>query len=576
MRVIAHREPVPASDAWQRPGDFHPVLKQVYSRRSIGSPAELSLELAKLRPVGEFRSAARAVDLLIRHRRRRIVIVGDFDADGATSVALMMLCLKDLGFTDLDYFVPDRFELGYGLTPEAVQLLEPRKPALIVTVDNGISSFAGVALARAANIDVLVTDHHLPGDELPEATAIVNPNLTGDSFEGKCLAGVGVAFYLLAALGRALGGSGCVARYLDLVALGTVADLVPLDHSNRILIHEGLRRIRAGRCRPGIRALCEIGKTVTSEATSVALAYQVAPRLNAAGRLDDMTIGVRCLMTDSAAEASALARELDELNTQRRHIEAEMKLEALQLVAAEGPLDGASLPPIVCLFRQHWHEGIVGLVASRIKDQCQRPVIAFAPSTAGTLKGSGRSVPGLHIRDVLADVDAGNPGLILRFGGHAMAAGLSLQADGLERFKSAIEVLARRRLSAEQLSARLFTDGTLAAEELTVEVARQLRDGGPWGQGFPEPSFDGEFEIIDQRVVGGAHLKMTVKALGGESLHGAIAFHRAACEFSPGETVQLVYRLGVDDYGPGPRPVVQLIVEHLQVARPDSGKGSSV
>jgi single-stranded-DNA-specific exonuclease len=545
------------------------VLRRIFARRAIRSPDELELALKYLRPVGEFESVAAAVDLLIRHLHDRIVVVGDFDADGATSVALMMLCLKDLGFTGVDYFIPDRFELGYGLTPEVVERVRGRKPALIVTVDNGVTSVAGVSAARAAGMDVLITDHHLPGDELPEANAILNPNLPGDGFQGKHLAGVGVAFYLLAALGKTLGNPGAVARYLDLVALGTMADLVQLDHSNRILVSEGLRRINAGLCRPGIRALCEISKLALRGVTSVNLAFQLAPRLNAAGRLDDMAIGVRCLTTESTSEASSLAQELDRLNRERRRIEAEMRAEALELVAAEGPLDIDVLPAVVCLYRQHWHEGVVGLVASRIKDECQRPVLAFAPSNNGVLKGSGRSIAGFHIRDALAEVDALHPGLIQRFGGHAMAAGLSLPAEGLDRFAAAMASLGRRKLGTELLNGGIVTDGPLTQEDLTLDVAERIRDAGPWGQGFPEPSFDGEFELMEQRLVGGAHLKMRVRPAGGDSSIGAIAFHHGESAFAAGEVLHLVYRLSVDDFGPSPS--VQLIVEHLQASPPGLG-----
>ena len=561
MALIARREPVAGAEAWAWPEDCHPLLRGIYARRAIGSPGELELTLNALRPVGEFGSLGAAVDLLLRHREHRIVIFGDFDADGATSSALMVLCLKDLGFTDVGFFVPDRFELGYGLTPEAVQRIGNPTPDLIVTVDNGISSVQGVALARERGIDVLITDHHLAGEELPQANAIVNPNLAGDLFAGKHLAGVGVAFYVLAALGRALDQAGAVARYLDLVALGTMADVVHLDQSNRILINEGLRRMRAGQCRPGLRALCEVAGLSLRDLRSTSLAFQIAPRLNAAGRLDDMAVGVRCLLSDSASEALELARKLDSLNRERRVIEAQMRAEAVELVESSEMLAEEALPGVVCLHRQDWHEGIVGLVASRLKDRYHRPVIAFASTETGALKGSARSVAGFHVRDALAEVDAAHPGLIERFGGHAMAAGLTLAEASFEEFSAAVQRVADRHLSPELLKGEVLTDGELPAEHLTVEVAELLRDAGPWGQGFPEPSFDGLFELVDHRIVGQSHLKMKVRERASGRTLGAIAFNHGDCDYATGDVLHLVYRLAVDDYGP--RPSAQLIVEHV-------------
>ena len=541
---------------------MHPVLQQVFSRRRISSPAELDLALRRLRPVGEFDALEAAVELLCRHRDGRVVIVGDFDADGATSAALMYLYLQDLGFAGVSYFIPDRFELGYGLTPEVVQRVEPSRPSLLVTVDNGITSIAGVHAAREAGIEVLITDHHLPGAELPAAQAIVNPNVPGDSFAGKGLAGVGVAFYLLAALGRHLGVSARVADYLDLVALGTMADLVPLDQSNRILIREGLRRIRAGRCRPGVLALCQVAGAAHRDITGTDLAFQIAPRLNAAGRLDDMTIGVRCLVSDSLDEALGLATELDTLNRERRSIEARMRSEALQMVDTDEWLEADQLPAVVCLLREDWHEGLVGLVASRIKDRYHRPVVAFAATDSGALKGSGRSVTGFHMRDAFADVDAANPGLIHRFGGHAMAAGLTLDAGAFPAFRAAIERLGAERLGPEQLAERIYTDGELRPRDMTVEVATLLRDAGPWGQGFPEPVFDGSFELVGQRVLGDAHLKMIVRPLGEDTRLDAIAFNQQAGEWRVGDPVRFVYRLDVNRYFA--TPGVQLVVEHIE------------
>jgi len=566
MPSIEQRPRMPGSERWSWPDGIHPVLRQVFSRREIQSPAELDLALQRLRPVGEFDALEQGVALLERHRHGRVVIVGDFDADGATSAALMVLCLRDFGFSNVSFFIPDRFDLGYGLTPEVIERVQGENPSLIVTVDNGITSTAGVAAARELNMDVLITDHHLPGAELPAANAIVNPNIAGDPFAGKSLAGVGVAFYLLAALGRRLGRPEIVARYLDLVALGTMADLVRLDHSNRILISQGLARVRAGRCRPGVLALCQVAGVDSREVTGTTLAFQIAPRLNAAGRLDDMSVGVRCLTTDSPDEALALATRLNELNLERRAIEARMRSEALELVDTESLTELDDLAPVVCLYREDWHEGLVGLVASRIKDRFHRPVFAFAATEAGSLKGSGRSVAGFHLRDALADVAAVHPGLISRFGGHAMAAGLTLEPTGLPRFRSAMEALGRERLRPEQLAERILTDGELDAQDVTLEVASLLRNAGPWGQGFPEPLFEGSFELLRQRVLSERHLKMTVRGPGNDQPLDAIAFNLSPGDWEVGDSLRLVYRLDVNDYFA--TPAVQLIVEHIEPLTP--------
>jgi len=561
MPTIQRRQRVPGSESWCWPPETHRVLRQVLSSRPIASPKELDLNLSGLRPVGEFDGLEDAVQLLCRHRNGCILIVGDFDADGATSAALMYLCLRSLGFAKVNFFIPDRFELGYGLTTEVVERIKGSGPTLLVTVDNGVTSIDGVAAARALDIDVLVTDHHLPGAELPVANVIVNPNLHNSHFSGKNLSGVGVVFYLLAALGRELDEPGCVTEYLDLVALGTIADLVHLDHSNRILIDEGLRRIRAGRCRPGIRALCQVSEIAWEDVTGTNLAYQVAPRLNAAGRLDDMTVGVRCLISDSETDALAFAESLDALNRKRRVIESKMKAEAALLVDEEQLLLSGHLPTILCLFRDDWHEGVVGLIASRIKDSCHRPVFAFTSTDSGQLKGSGRSVPGFHLRDALVDVNAAHPGLISRFGGHAMAAGLSLDLSGFDTFRAAIARLGQERLSPEHLAQRILTDGELKAADLNLEVATLLRDAGPWGQGFPEPLFEGRFELLGQRVVGNKHLKMSVQLVGSVGRLDAIAFNMEPGNWRKGDVLTLVYRLGLNDYFTVPQ--IQLVVEFI-------------
>ena len=528
----------------------------------IRSPRELDLALKFLRPVGEFRELEDGVDLLLRHRQGRVLIAGDFDADGATGAALLSLCLRDFGFESVDVFIPDRFELGYGLTPEAVEQIRQRAPSLIVTVDNGVTSVAGTAAARDCGMDVLITDHHLPGAAMPRANAIVNPNLDGSSFGGKSLAGVGVAFYLMAALGKRLGLAGQVARYLDLVAVGTMADMVKLDRSNRILIEQGLARIRAARCRPGILALCQVANIPFDAMTASRLAYQVAPRLNAAGRLDDMKVGVRCLVTESRDEALRLASRLNELNLERRAIGAKMDKEALRHLDADNLVDSGDLPAVVCLFQEDWHEGLVGLVASRIKERFHRPAFAFAPGESGALKGSGRSVRGFHLRDALVDVDAAVPGLMSRFGGHAMAAGLTLRQDGFGEFRTAMGALGAERLGPEHFAERIFTDGELKSEDLTFEVAALLRDVGPWGQGFPEPLFEGTFKLIHQRIVGDSHLKMKVFPEAGRRPLDAIAFNLQPRGWHPGDRLRLAYRLDVNEYKGD--LCVQLIVEHAR------------
>jgi len=558
MPRIERRPLTDGAERWQWPAGMHRVLRQVLARRPLRGTEELALSLAAMTPVGRFEALGAAVELLLEHRGRSIVVVGDFDADGATSAAVATLTLRRLGFRDVHYFIPDRFELGYGLTPEVVDRIEALAPRLIVTVDNGITSNAGVEAARARGIDVLITDHHLPPAVVPPANAIVNPNLPGDTFSGKHLAGVGVVFYLLAALGKALGQPNAVLELIDLVALGTVANLVVLDRTNRILVSEGLRRIRAGRCRPGIAALAAAAAIPLRDVTAATLGYQIGPRLNAAGRLDDMSVGVRCLVTDDPDEASALAARLDGLNRERRELEARMKEEAIELVAA-ADLDRGALPPVVCLAHGDWHEGLVGLVASRLKERYHRPTFAFAPADGGRLKGSGRSIAGFHLRDALADVAARHPGMLERFGGHAMAAGLTLGAAAFDAFKAAIESVGRQCLTPECLAERILTDGELAAEDLTVDVAVLLREAGPWGQGFPEPCFDGRFEVLGHKVMRDAHLKMTVRPQAGGRPVEAVAFHHA--EPPPGDELVLAYRLDVNDYWSPPK--VQLIVEHM-------------
>jgi single-stranded-DNA-specific exonuclease len=560
------------------PASLHPALRRVYSARPLASAADLELRLDQLLPVSSLDGAEAAAERLADCRRRqdRVLVVGDFDADGATSTALMIRQLRRLGFSGADFLVPDRFRFGYGLTPEIVQVAAGRKPRLIVTVDNGISSLEGVDEARRHGIDVIVTDHHLPGHELPAAACIVNPNAPGNRFSSKALAGVGVAFYVMAALTRHLQRLGEVpdtaamspAQWLDLVALGTVADVAQLDRNNRILVAQGLQRIRAGRCVPGLRELLEASGRALSGVSAQDLGFQAGPRLNAAGRLDDMTRGIQCLLTDDAAAARTMALELARLNTDRKELEAKMQLEALALVDAQvAALAGGELPAGIVVHDPGWHQGVVGLVASRVKERLHRPVIAFASSEPGWVKGSARSVAGVHVRDALDAIATQRPGLIDKFGGHAMAAGLTLRESALPEFQALFAREVARWVDADTLAGHLHTDGELLPGELNLDTARALREGGPWGAGFPEPVFDGEFGVVETRVVGGRHLKLRLRAPSGE-LAEAIAFRFVDEDAPPavraGDRVAAVFRTSVDDYGGVGR--LQLVTEWITPA----------
>ena len=567
------------------PGDLHPVLRRVYLSRHLHDVRELQYSLDALHPYRSLKGIDAAVTLLVEalHRKKRILIVADFDADGATSCAVAVRGLRLLGASDVCFVVPNRFEYGYGLTPEIVAVAAEQQPDLIITVDNGISSIDGVAAARRRGIQVLVTDHHLPGDALPEADAIVNPNQPGDAFPSKNLAGVGVIFYVLLALRARLreegwfAGAGIaehpspfrgcepnLAQLLDLVALGTVADVVPLDHNNRILVSQGLARIRADRCCEGIRALLEVAGRNSRQLAAADLGFAVAPRLNAAGRLEDMSLGIACLLSDDAAQAHGMAARLDQLNKERRGIEAQMQQEALAAIAAlRVSEDDPALPVGVCLFQRQWHQGVIGILASRIKDRLHRPVIAFAQTGENELKGSARSVSGVHIRDVLDAVAARHPGLVSKFGGHAMAAGLTLPRKNFAAFSAAFDEEVRRHLAPEDLRGVVFSDGELAPGELNLDFAELLRGAGPWGQAFPEPVFDGAFEIVDQRIVGERHLKMVLKAAGNDRLFDAIAFNYGERRV-PRDSLQIrvAYKLDVNEYR-GQRSA-QLLIEHLE------------
>ncbi len=568
LRVVRR---APAAQVVPLGGDLHPVLDRVYAARGVLSAADLDTSLARLLPVGTLEGVPAAVELLLQHRTAgRVLVIGDYDADGATSSALMVRALRSFGFAAVDFLVPNRFQFGYGLSSGIVSLAAARAPTLIVTVDNGISSNAGVAAARARGIDVLITDHHLPGAPLPDANAIVNPNLGGSRFASRALAGVGVAFYVMAAVGRRLEEVGLpatpgAAQLLDLVALGTVADVVPLDANNRVLVAQGLKRIRAGRCVAGIRALLAIAGRPARDLTASDLAFGVAPRLNAAGRIDDMTIGIQCLLADDLATAEPLAARLDELNQERRSIEARMQQVALGAVRClADPSPGALHRSGVCLFDETWHQGVVGLVASRVKDRVRRPVIAFAVADEASLRGSARSVAGIHIRDVLDSIATRHPDLIERFGGHAMAAGLTLERAKLDRFARAFDEEVARWTAGAPPADTIETDGELAPAEIALDTAQALRAGGPWGQAFPEPCFDGLFSIRSARLIAERHVKMWVEVPASGRAFDAIAFNHleeGAQFVPPSGLAQLVYRLEVNEYQGERR--LQLLIDHV-------------
>ena len=567
MRI--EQRPVPAS--LPDLGDLPPLLTRLYAARGVQTAAELDKGLARLIPFQQLKGIDAAVDLLVvaLQQRQRILIVGDFDADGATASSVGVLGLRQLGAVHVDYLVPNRFDYGYGLTPEIVAVALEREPDLLLTVDNGISSVEGVAAAKAAGLTVLVTDHHLPGAELPAADAIVNPNPPGCAFPSKALAGVGVMFYVLLALRARLRELGWfsaprsepnLGELLDLVALGSVADVVPLDANNRILVHQGLARIRAGRARPGLRAVLEVAGRDPAGINSTDLGFILGPRLNAAGRLDDMSLGIECLLCEDPAMAREMAVQLDELNKDRKSIEQGMQREAL---ARLKDLPVEDMPFGLCLFEPDWHQGVIGILASRLKERYHRPAIAFADAGNGLLKGSARSVSGLHIRDALDAVAATHPGLISKFGGHAMAAGLSLPQDNYDAFAAAFDAQVRRQLSADDLTGRLLCDGQLGGAEFDLDLAKALRHAGPWGQHFPEPLFNGVFEIIQQRLVREKHLKLVLKTQCGTRTLDAIAFNIDR-ELWPNPNVrwvELAYKLDVNVFRE--RESVQLMISHL-------------
>ena len=551
------------------------ALSRVLTSRGISNDQQIDYALKHLLPPQGLSNINDAAHLLSEAicANASIVIVGDFDADGATSCALAVRCLQAFGLTNVSYLVPNRFEYGYGLSPEIVGVAAMRQPDVIITVDNGISSVNGVHAAQQLGMSVLITDHHLPGEELPTADVIVNPNLPNDRFASKNLAGVGVIFYVMLATRAKLREAAWfqqngfeepnMSQFLDLVALGTVADVVPLDQNNRILVQQGMQRIRQGNACFGIQALLAVGNRNSARLSSSDLGFAVGPRLNAAGRLDDMSVGIECLLAQSQEKAMALALQLDELNRERREVEQSMQQDALAIVE-QITLDDAKQPDIYILHDESWHQGVVGLVASRIKERTNRPVLALAPSdTQGEYKGSARSVEGLHIRDLLARVDSLYPNLMAKFGGHAMAAGLSLAQQNLSTFKSALEAVAQDMTKGRDWNQVLLSDGELAKEEFNMQFAEQIRQISPWGQGFPEPMFDGLFEVIDARVVGDTHAKLKLRPVVSDQVIDAICFGYLATHDSlPQGEIRAAYRLDVNEFRD--RKTLQLMIQHIE------------
>lgn len=540
-----------------------PLMARLYAARDIASAAEVNYELKGLLPFTGLRNAremaSRLADAIAAGKR--MLVVADYDADGATACAVAIEGLAAMG-AQIDFIVPNRFEYGYGLTPEIVELAAQQSPDIIITVDNGIASVAGVAAAHAKGIEVLVTDHHLPGDSLPDCL-IVNPNQPGCSFASKNLAGVGVMFYVLMALRAEMRERGAfgqrpepnLAVLLDLVALGTVADVVRLDRNNRILVDNGLRRMRSGRLRPGIAALFRIAGRPLHKASTFDLGFTAGPRLNAAGRLDDMSLGIACLLSRDEEQALALAQQLDQLNRERRNIEHGMQDEALQDLSM---VDAANRYTLT-LYRDDWHQGVVGIVASRLKERYHRPTIVFAPGDEGQIKGSGRSIPGFHMRDMLDLVSKRQPDLILKFGGHAMAAGLSLREQDFQRFADCFEQVARENMSEQQLTRTIEVDGSLHGRVLSLQTA-ELLASEVWGQGFAAPLFRDEFDVMQQKVVGGKHLKLYLHK-DGVQCEGMLFNH---ADWLP-ERIDAVYQLAANEWQG--RKELQLYVQHFSVVK---------
>ncbi len=566
------RRHVPA--AINLPDSIHPVLKRVYAARNIQTSADLDYSLSTLLPYDALTGIDSAVNLLqaALTEKSRILIVADFDADGATSCALAIRGLTLMGAEDIVYVVPNRFEYGYGLTPEIVDVALEYDPDLLITVDNGISSVAGVKRARDNGVKVLITDHHLPGNELPDADAIVNPQLPGDKFASKNLAGVGVVFYILLALRARLREQGwfdkhniaCpnLAQLLDIVALGTVADVVPLDKNNRIMVAHGLKLIRQNKSIAGISAILDLaGRSIPSLSASD-LGFSIAPRLNAAGRLTDMSLGIECLLTDDVHAATAMARQLDKLNKERRQIQDDMHEEATLELHDYLEKSSGEIAEGICLFNQDWHQGVIGILAAKVKETFNRPVIAFAKDSEGIIKGSARSIHGLHIRDLLEDITRLNPDLILTFGGHAMAAGLTIKESQFELFTEKFNDVLKQHISLADMQDQCLTDGELSSKDLTMQLARDIQLAGPWGQLFPEPVFEGEFKVIEKRIVGSHHLKLRLQTKDSSKALDAIAFNHTDEDWPESVSqIQVAYTLSINEYQN--RQTLQLLINHI-------------
>lgn len=576
LKDIIRREP---ADDQHLPAHIHPTIKQIYASRGVTSAQQLDLTASQLLSVESLKGLPIACELMYQSlsNQKAIMVIGDFDADGATSTALMMEALQLFGCKNHDFLVPNRFKYGYGLTPEIVDMAKIQGAEVLVTVDNGISCVAGVERAKSLGLTVIITDHHLPGHTLPLADAIVNPNQQGCTFASKSLAGVGVAFYFMLALRKYLReqqwferqgiNEPNIAQLLDLVALGTVADVVSLDANNRILVEQGLKRIRAGATRPGIQALIEIAGKQQQKLVASDFGFALGPRINAAGRLDDMAFGIHCLLAKDLSAARAMAADLDSLNKARREIEQGIQEEAEQVISALH-FDDANTPFGISLYQQDWHQGVIGIVAGRLKEKYHRPSIVFANAQddlpAGDvteIKGSARSIPGLHIRDLLEHIDSQHPEVILKFGGHAMAAGLSIYREKFAEFSELFNRYAQQWLTEEALNGSILSDGFLPVEQMTLDFAQQLRDAGPWGQNFPEPLFDDEFSIVQQRIVGEKHLKLVVEK--EQQVFDAIAFNVDTSRWpdNHAERVHLAYRLDINEFRG--KQSVQLIVEQI-------------
>ncbi|MGP8306997.1 single-stranded-DNA-specific exonuclease RecJ [Vibrio sp. YIC-376] len=570
----------PEPDLSLLPDSIPPILKRIYINRGITDVAQLETSARGLHSYQKLGGIDQAVALLFQaiQEQKRIIVVGDFDADGATSSALSVLALRMLGSSNVDYLVPNRFEDGYGLSPEVVDQALELGAEMIMTVDNGVSSIEGVRYAKENGITVLVTDHHLPGQVLPDVDAMVNPNLDSCAFPSKALAGVGVAFYLMMALCVHMRKLNWFAQQgmqepklmelIDLVALGTVADVVPLDENNRILVHQGLQRIRAGKARPGIQALIEVAKRDARRLIASDFGFALGPRINAAGRLDDMSFGVELLMCNNIHAARRMASELDGLNQTRKEIEEGMKQEAMAFCERLQFSENSELPYGVALFQRDWHQGVIGILASRIKEKFHRPVIAFADGGEGTIKGSCRSIPGLHMRDALDFIDTQNPGLIIKFGGHAMAAGLTIKEQDFERFSRLFDQVVKKELDEAALKGVILSDGELKPEEFSMHVAELLRSGGPFGQAFPEPVFDGEFKVLHQKLVGEKHLKLMLEPLykghPTNVMIDGIAFNVDLRRWPDAsvKTVRLAFKLDVNEFRGNQS--LQLMIDHIE------------